>query len=87
VLLRLLHARGSPTEALPKNTLENSAYKLFAIPALKDEAFSCKRLGISFITLKRWIYSGRIKAIRTPTGRWMIPESEIERIIRGGYGA
>lgn len=44
---------------------------------------ACKRLGISFITLKRWIYSGMIKAVRTPTGRWMIPESEVERIIGG----
>jgi len=44
---------------------------------------ACKRLGISFITLKRWIYSGKIRAVRTPTGRWMIPESEIEKIIGG----
>ena len=44
---------------------------------------ACRRLGISFITLKRWIYSGKIRAVRTPTGRWMIPESEIERIVRG----
>jgi len=43
----------------------------------------CKRLGISFITLKRWIYSCKIRAVRTPTGRWMIPESEVERIIGG----
>ncbi len=33
----------------------------------------CKRLGISFITLKRWIYSSRIRAVRTPTG------SEVEK--------
>ncbi len=33
--------------------------------------------------MKRWIYSGKIRAVRTPTGRWMIPESEIERIIGG----
>ena len=46
---------------------------------------ACKRLGIHYVTLKRWIYSGRIRAVRTPTGRWMIPESEIERII-GGKG-
>ncbi len=44
---------------------------------------ACKHLGISFITLKRWIYSGRIRAVRTPTGRWMVPESEIERIVGG----
>jgi len=44
---------------------------------------ACKRLGISFITLKRWIYSGKIRAVKTPTGRWMIPESELERIVGG----
>ncbi|RLE95644.1 MAG: IS607 family transposase [Thermoprotei archaeon] len=47
---------------------------------------ACKRLGISFITLKRWIYSGKIRAVKTPTGRWMIPESEIEKIISGREG-
>ena len=24
----------------------------------------CKRLGVSFITLKRWIYSGKIRAVK-----------------------
>ncbi len=47
---------------------------------------ACRRLGIHFVTLKRWIYSGKIRAVKTPTGRWMIPESEIERIIGGGEG-
>jgi len=44
---------------------------------------ACRRLGIHYVTLKRWIYSGKIRAVRTPTGRWMIPESEVERIIGG----
>ena len=44
---------------------------------------ACRRLGISFITLKRWIYSGKIRAVRTPSGRWMIPESEVESIVSG----
>jgi len=44
---------------------------------------ACRRLGIHLVTLKRWIYSGKIRAVRTPTGRWMIPESEVERIIGG----
>ncbi len=44
---------------------------------------ACRRLGIHFVTLKRWIYSGKIRAVKTPTGRWMIPESEVERIIGG----
>ena len=44
---------------------------------------ACRRLGISFRTLKRWIYSGKIRAVKTPTGRWMIPESEVEKIVGG----
>jgi len=47
---------------------------------------ACRRFGIHFVTLKRWIYSGKVRAVKTPTGRWMIPESEIERIIGGKEG-
>jgi len=43
----------------------------------------CRRLGVSFITLKRWIYAGKIRAVKTPTGRWMVPESEVKRILGG----
>jgi len=45
-----------------------------------------RRLGIHYVTLKRWIYSGKIHAVRTPTGRWMIPEGEVERITGGRVG-
>ncbi|WP_048146551.1 IS607 family transposase [Pyrococcus abyssi] len=38
-------------------------------------------LGVSFITIKRWIYSGKIRAVKLPTGKWRIPESEVKRIL------
>ncbi|MDN5320826.1 MAG: putative resolvase [Thermococcaceae archaeon] len=38
-------------------------------------------LGVSFITIKRWIYSGKIKAVKLPTGKWRIPESEVKKIL------
>lgn len=38
-------------------------------------------LGISFITLKRWIYSGKIKAEKDTNGRWSIAQTEIDRIV------
>ena len=41
---------------------------------------ACRILGISYITLWRWIREGRIKAIRSPSGRYLIPRSEIERL-------
>ena len=37
-------------------------------------------LGVSYITLWRWIREGRISAVRGPSGRWLIPWSEIERV-------
>jgi len=42
---------------------------------------AAKLLGISFITMKRWIYAGKIKAIKLPTKRYRIPESEIRRML------
>jgi hypothetical protein len=40
---------------------------------------AAKLLGVSFITVKRWIYAGKIKAIKTPGGHYRIPDSEIQR--------
>lgn len=42
---------------------------------------AAKLLGISFITVKRWLYAGRIKAIRMPTKQYRIPESEVRRLL------
>ena len=36
-------------------------------------------LGISYPTLKQWIYRGKIKTAKTPGGHHRIPESEIDR--------
>jgi molybdopterin-binding protein len=46
-------------------------------------------LGISYPTLKQWIYHGKIKSAKTPGGHHRVPESEIDRLIpkklqRGG---
>jgi excisionase family DNA binding protein len=40
-----------------------------------------KRLEISLITLKHWIYQGRIRAVKTVGRRYGIPESEVLRVI------
>jgi molybdopterin-binding protein len=39
------------------------------------------RLGISYPTLKKWIYSGKLRTVTTPGGHHRIPESELERFI------
>ena len=39
------------------------------------------RLGISYPTLKKWIYSGKLRTTTTPGGHHRISESELERFI------
>ena len=38
-------------------------------------------LGISYPTLKQWIYRGKIHTVKTPGGHHRVPESEIDRLI------
>jgi len=43
----------------------------------------CKLLGVSYVTLRRWIKEGRIRAVRTLGGKYRIPESEVKRLLSG----
>lgn len=43
----------------------------------KDAA---KLIGISYPTIKQWIYEGKIESVKTPGGHHRIPETEIERL-------
>jgi molybdopterin-binding protein len=38
-------------------------------------------LGISYPTLKQWIYRQKLKTVKTPGGHHRVPESEIDRLI------
>jgi molybdopterin-binding protein len=38
-------------------------------------------LGISYPTLKQWIYKKKIQTAKTPGGHHRVPESEIDRLI------
>lgn len=46
----------------------------------KDAA---EQIGISYPTIKQWIYSGKIRSIRTPGGHHRIPASEVKRLSSG----
>lgn len=39
--------------------------------------------GVSYPTLKQWIYAGKIKSVKTAGGHHRIPRSEIERLTKG----
>lgn len=38
-------------------------------------------LGISFPTLKQWIYKGKVRSVKTAGGHHRIPQDEIDRLL------
>lgn len=46
---------------------------------------AAEQIGISYPTIKQWIYEGKIKSVKTPGGHHRIPEEEVERLT-GGIG-
>jgi excisionase family DNA binding protein len=42
---------------------------------------AARSLGISYPTLKQWIYKKKLRSIRTAGGHHRIPASEIERFL------
>src|SRR5260370_30013956 len=50
-------------------------------PKLYPVRHACKVLGISYPTLKQWIYKGKIKTTKTQGGHHRIPETEIDRLL------
>lgn len=59
------------------NVRSQSRPKLFPV---RD---ACKILGISYPTLKQWIYKEKIKTVKTPGGHHRIPETEVDRLLPG----
>jgi molybdopterin-binding protein len=47
----------------------------------KDAA---ERLGISYPTIKQWIYQRKLRAVKTEGGHYRIPESELDRYLHSG---
>mgnify|MGYP000058803409 CR=1 FL=1 len=43
----------------------------------------CRVLGVSYVTLRRWIKEGKIRAVQTLGGKYRIPESEVKRLLSG----
>jgi len=50
-------------------------------PKLYPVRHACKVLGISYPTLKQWIYKNKIMTVKTQGGHHRIPESEIDRLL------
>jgi molybdopterin-binding protein len=51
------------------------------MPKLYTPHDAAEVLGISYSSLKQWIYSGKLKSVQTPGGHHRIYESEIDRLL------
>lgn len=51
------------------------------MPELLRPREAALRLGISYPTLKQWIYRKKLKTVRTGGGHHRIPESELDRFL------
>jgi len=51
------------------------------VSALLTPRQAALRLGISYPTIKQWIYHGKLKTAKTPGGHYRIPESELDRFL------
>ena len=38
-------------------------------------------LGISFPTIKQWIYKGKLRSVKTVGGHHRIPQDEVDRLL------
>jgi molybdopterin-binding protein len=61
---------------MPRNG--NSERKKETLLKLRDAAL---QLGISFPTIKQWIYKKKIRSIQTAGGHHRIPEEEVDRLL------
>jgi molybdopterin-binding protein len=53
----------------------------YSMPKLYTPRDAAQVLGISYASLKQWIYQGKLKSVQTPGGHHRIPESEIDRML------
>src|SRR5271167_3623355 len=56
-------------------------WRLLSMPKVYTPREAAQVLGVSYASLKQWIYSGKLKSVQTPGGHHRIPESEIDRLL------
>ncbi len=45
---------------------------------------AAQRLGISYPTIKQWLYRGKLRAVKTPGGHYRIHQRDIEAMLHPG---
>ncbi len=51
------------------------------MPTLLSPREAALRLGISYPTMKQWLYRNKLKSVKTPGGHYRIPEAELDALL------
>ena len=54
-------------------------YNTVCMELLKP-AEAARELGVSYPTLKQWIYRGKVDSVKTPGGHHRVPRAEVDRL-------
>ena len=65
-------------DCVPMQKNRKSERNIEGLLKLRDAAL---QLGISFPTIKQWIYKKKIRSIKTAGGHHRIPEAEVDRLL------
>jgi len=72
------HTLGGRYDFVPMPRSAKSGRNAEDLLMLRDAAL---QLGISFPTIKQWIYKKKIRSIRTAGGHHRIPQSEVDKLL------
>jgi molybdopterin-binding protein len=79
----ITHLAGLPGDPVPDpgaGEVEKIVYFIQMADLLSPRE-AALRLGISYPTMKQWLYRGKLKAIKTPGGHYRIPEAELDSLL------
>jgi molybdopterin-binding protein len=72
---------GAPKSGRTKVGTSKTAESAFAPAELLHLRDAVVQLGVSFPTIKQWIYKKKIRSARTAGGHHRIPQSEVDRLL------
>ncbi len=73
--------RATSTAVRKSNANWKKSYTSRQMANLLSPREAALRLGISYPTMKQWLYRGKLKAIKTPGGHYRIPEAELDGLL------
>jgi molybdopterin-binding protein len=66
------------SHVVPAHSPDQEPIRMSSLLMLREAA---RRLGVSYPTIKQWIYKGAIRTVRTAGGHHRVPDEEVDRLL------